>query len=88
MSTTTMTRCCWPKLLVYASWQVCCHKLLLVVCLYHVLACQVIEHELEFISKQAKGQQTKGQARQRRYEELVEAANSYVRNTQVGEKHL
>jgi hypothetical protein len=43
----------------------------------------VIAHELEFISKQAKGQQAKGRARQRRYEELVAAANSYVRNTQV-----
>lgn len=45
---------------------------------------QVIEHELEFISKQAKGQQAKGRARQRRYEDLVAAANSYVKNTQVG----
>lgn len=45
---------------------------------------QVIAHELEFISKQAKGQQAKGRARQRRYEELVDAANSYVKNTQVG----
>jgi ElaB/YqjD/DUF883 family membrane-anchored ribosome-binding protein len=43
----------------------------------------VIAHELEFISRQAKGQQAKGRARQRRYEELVAAANSYVRNTQV-----
>lgn len=46
--------------------------------------CQVIAHELEFINKQAKGQQAKGRARQRRYEELVAAANSYVKNTQVG----
>eukprot|EP00878_Enallax_costatus_P012543 GHUV01013101.1.p1 GENE.GHUV01013101.1~~GHUV01013101.1.p1 ORF type:complete len:490 (+),score=183.87 GHUV01013101.1:265-1734(+) len=46
---------------------------------------KVIEHELEFISKQAKGQQAKGRARQRRYEELVDAANSYVKNTQVRE---
>jgi hypothetical protein len=44
---------------------------------------QVIAHELEFISKQAKGQQAKGRARQRRYDELVAAANSYVKNTQV-----
>jgi len=44
----------------------------------------VIAHELEFINKQAKGQQAKGRARQRRYEELVAAANSYVKNTQVG----
>ncbi|KAF6262858.1 P-loop containing nucleoside triphosphate hydrolase protein [Scenedesmus sp. NREL 46B-D3] len=44
---------------------------------------KVIAHELEFISKQAKGQQAKGRARQRRYDELVAAANSYVRNTQV-----
>jgi hypothetical protein len=45
--------------------------------------CQVIAHELEFISKQAKGQQAKGRARQRRYDELVESANAYVKNTQV-----
>jgi hypothetical protein len=44
---------------------------------------QVIAHELEFISKQAKGQQAKGRARQRRYDELVDAANAYVKNTQV-----
>lgn len=44
---------------------------------------KVIAHELEFINKQAKGQQAKGRARQRRYEELVAAANSYVKNTQV-----
>lgn len=44
---------------------------------------KVIAHELEFISKQAKGQQAKGRARQRRYDELVAAANSYVKNTQV-----
>jgi len=45
---------------------------------------QVIAHELEFISKQAKGQQTKGRARQRRYDELVAAANDYVKDTKVG----
>eukprot|EP00879_Flechtneria_rotunda_P017442 GHRR01018279.1.p1 GENE.GHRR01018279.1~~GHRR01018279.1.p1 ORF type:complete len:460 (+),score=165.88 GHRR01018279.1:628-2007(+) len=44
---------------------------------------RVIANELEFISKQAKGQQKKGSARQRRYDELVAAANSYVKNTQV-----
>lgn len=44
---------------------------------------QVIANELEFISKQAKGQQAKGRARQRRYEEKVEEANSFVKNTQV-----
>lgn len=44
----------------------------------------MIAHELEFISKQAKGQQAKGRARQRRYDELVESANAYVKNTQVG----
>ncbi len=49
-----------------------------------MLRSQVIAHELEFINKQAKGQQAKGRARQRRYEDLVEAANGYVRNTQVG----
>eukprot|EP00775_Hariotina_reticulata_P003964 gene3964-4217_t len=44
---------------------------------------RVIANELEFISKQAKGQQTKGRARQRRYDELVAAANSYVKDTKV-----
>jgi hypothetical protein len=32
---------------------------------------QVIAHELEFINKQAKGQQAKGKDRQRRYDDLV-----------------
>jgi hypothetical protein len=31
----------------------------------------VIAHELEFINKQAKGQQAKGKDRQRRYDDLV-----------------
>lgn len=44
---------------------------------------KVIAHELEFISRQQQGQQAKGRARQRRYEELVESANAYVKNTQV-----
>lgn len=44
-----------------------------------------LEHanRLEFISKQAKGQQKKGKDRQRRYDELVAAANAYVKDSQV-----
>lgn len=38
-----------------------------------------IEEELEFINRQAKGQQKKGQARLRRYEDLVEEASKYVK---------
>jgi hypothetical protein len=49
----------------------------------HARRVQVIAHELEFISKQAQGQQKKGLARQRRYEELLQAANAYVKNTQA-----
>lgn len=45
---------------------------------------KTIEHELEFINRKAKGQQKKGQARMRRYDDLVQQANAYVRNTQVG----
>ncbi|KAI8464117.1 MAG: ABC family transporter [Monoraphidium minutum] len=44
---------------------------------------KTIDHELEFINRQAKGQQKKGKDRQRRYEDLVAAANAYVKDTQV-----
>jgi len=42
-----------------------------------------IEREVEWISKKAKGQQKKGQARMRRYEDLVSQASSYVKNSAV-----
>lgn len=44
---------------------------------------RLISSELEFLSRQAKGQQAKGRARQRRYDELVSSANAYVRDSQV-----
>lgn len=40
-------------------------------------------NRLEFISKQAKGQQKKGKDRQRRYDDLVAAASAYVKDSQV-----
>lgn len=42
-----------------------------------------IEKELEFINQKAKGQQKKGQARMRRYDELVTKANQYVKSSAV-----
>lgn len=44
---------------------------------------RTISAELEFISRQAKGQQKKGQARQRRYDDLVTQASQYVKTSQV-----
>ncbi|GAX86193.1 hypothetical protein CEUSTIGMA_g13606.t1, partial [Chlamydomonas eustigma] len=44
---------------------------------------KTIEKELEFINQKSKGQQKKGQARMRQYEDLVAQASSYVRTTAV-----
>lgn len=44
---------------------------------------RTIESELEFISRQAKGQQKKGKDRLRRYDDLVAAASAYVKDSSV-----
>ncbi len=44
---------------------------------------KTIERELEWVNKNQKGQQKKGQARLRRYEDLVGQAQAYVRDSQV-----
>lgn len=44
---------------------------------------KTIQQELEFINQKAKGQQKKGQARMRRYEDLVSQAASYVKNASL-----
>ena len=44
---------------------------------------KTIATELEFINQKAKGQQKKGQARMRRYDDLVTQASSYVKSSSV-----
>uniref|UniRef100_A0A7S0RSR6 ABC transporter domain-containing protein n=1 Tax=Chlamydomonas leiostraca TaxID=1034604 RepID=A0A7S0RSR6_9CHLO len=44
---------------------------------------KTIEHELEWVNKQAKGQQKKGAARLRRYDDLVAQASEFVKTSQV-----
>ncbi|KAL6748168.1 P-loop containing nucleoside triphosphate hydrolase protein [Haematococcus lacustris] len=44
---------------------------------------RTIQQELEWKSRQAKGQQKKGAARMRRYDDLVTQASEFVRNSQV-----
>lgn len=44
---------------------------------------KTIEKELEWISRNAKGQQKKGAARMRQYDELVQRAASYVKTSSV-----
>jgi hypothetical protein len=51
---------------------------------------KTIEKELEWVGKAAKGQQKKGAARLRRYDDLVAEAAAYVKDTQVscGQPHV
>ncbi len=47
------------------------------------LPCLPDASELEFLNRQAKGQQKKGAARQRRYDDLVTQAQDYVKTSSV-----